>query len=57
MNLGNVALLNIKDFDYYCMISLISKSEAINLLQNADLTENKRNIIKHKKFISIYKNA
>ena len=39
MNLSDIALLNIKWFDYHCIISRISKSEAINLMQNADLTE------------------
>ena len=32
-------ILNIKNADYCCMISGISKSEAIKLLQNIDLTE------------------
>ena len=39
VNLSNIAILNIKGSDYCCIISLISKTEAINLLQNADLTE------------------
>ena len=39
INLSNIAILNIKGSDYYCIISLISKNEAINLMQNADLTE------------------
>ena len=39
INLSNNAILNIKDSDYCCIISLISKNEAINLLKNADLTE------------------
>ena len=39
INLTNIAVLNIKGSDYCCIISLISKNEAINLLQNADLTE------------------
>ena len=39
MNLSNIAILNIKGSDYCCIISLISKSEAIKLLQNTDLTE------------------
>ena len=38
-NLGDIVILNIKCSDYHCMISLISKNEAIKLLQNADLTE------------------
>ena len=35
----NLAILNIKGFDYRCNISIISKNEAIKLLQNDDLTE------------------
>ena len=38
-NLSNIAILNIKDTNYRCIISLLSKNKAINLLQNADLTE------------------
>ena len=38
-NLSNIAILNIKDSDYWSIISLISKNEAVNLLQNADFTE------------------
>ena len=32
MNLSDVAILNIKGSDYHCVISVISKNEAINLL-------------------------
>ena len=39
MNLSNIAILNIKGFDYCCIISLIGRNEAINLMQNTDLTE------------------
>ena len=39
INLSDIAILNIKGSDYRCIISLISKNEAINLMQNADLTE------------------
>ena len=38
MNLSDIALLNIKGSDYRCIISGISKSETINLMENADLT-------------------
>ena len=38
MNLSDIATVNIKGSDYCCIISLISKNEAINLMQNADLT-------------------
>ena len=40
MNLSDIAILNIKGSDYRYIISLINKKEAINLMQNADLTEN-----------------
>ena len=39
MNLSNIAMLNMKDVDYRCIISRISQSEAINLMENIDLTE------------------
>ena len=39
INLGDIAILNINGSDYGFIISVISKNEAINLLQNADLTE------------------
>ena len=37
MKLSDNAILNIKDADYRCIISRISKNEAINLMQNIDL--------------------
>ena len=39
INRSDIAILNIKGSDYRCIISLISKNEAINLMQNAHLTE------------------
>ena len=39
MNLSDVAILNAKSSDYGCMISLISKNDATNLMQNDDLTK------------------
>ena len=38
MNLSDIAILNIKYTYYCCIISRIRKSEAINLMQNIDLT-------------------
>ena len=38
MNLSDFAILNIKGSDF-CIIGGISRNEAINLMQNADLTE------------------
>ena len=35
----DIAILHIKGSDYCCIICLISKNEAINLMQNVDLTE------------------
>ena len=39
MNLSDIAILNIKGSDYRCSICLISKNEAINLMQNTNLTK------------------
>ena len=39
INLSDIAVLNIQASDYHSVISLISKSKAINLTQNADLTK------------------
>ena len=39
MNLSGIAILNIKGSDYRCIVSLISKTEAIKLMQNSDLTK------------------
>ena len=39
MNLSDIAILNIEVFDYRCIISSISKYEAVKLMQKADLTE------------------
>ena len=39
INLSDIAILDIKGSDYCCIIRLISKNEAIKLMQNADLTE------------------
>ena len=43
VNLSDIAILNIKGSDYCCIISLISKNEGINLMQNADLTKKTEN--------------
>ena len=39
MNLSDITILNIKGADCRCIISIISKGEAINLMQNIDLTK------------------
>ena len=38
MNLSDIAILNINSVDYCCIISGISRSETIILMQNNDLT-------------------
>ena len=43
-NLSDIGILNIKDPDYCCIISLISENEAKNLIQNADITEKSRTL-------------
>ena len=52
INLSDIAILNIKDCDYRCIISLISKNEAIKLLQNGDLAEKSRILSKKWKTIN-----
>ena len=52
VNLSNIAILNIKVSDYSCIISLISKIEGINLIQNADLTEKGGTLFKKWKIIN-----
>lgn len=39
IDLDSVAILNIHGFDYWCIINIISKSEAANLFKNSDLNE------------------
>ena len=46
MSLCNISISNIKVSDYCSIFILISKADAINLMQNADLTEKKQRIIK-----------
>ena len=55
MNLSNIAILNIKRADYRCIISGISKSEAMNLLQY--LFDQKRWNIMKQNFIVTCKNG
>ena len=43
-NLSDTAVLDIKGVDYCCIISDISKSEAINIMQNIDLTKKARTL-------------
>ena len=38
LNLSGIAILNINGPDYFCILSLISKNEAINLFKHANFT-------------------
>ena len=49
INFSNIAILNIKDACFCCIISGISKIEVINLMQNANLTE-KSGTLQNRKF-------
>ena len=51
VNLSEIAILNMKGYDYCCIASWISINEAINLMQNIDLTKKKWNIMKHKSLL------
>ena len=44
INFSDIAILNNNGSGYCCIISRISKSEAINLMQNSDLTKKSRNL-------------
>ena len=39
INLSGIAILHIKISDYCCIFTLISKNEALKLMQDADSTE------------------
>ena len=39
MNFSDISILNINGSDYQCIISGVSKSEAIELLQNIAMAE------------------
>ena len=39
INPSDTTILNIEGSDYCCIINLVSKNEAINILKKADLTE------------------
>ena len=45
MNLSNIDVLKVKNAANRCVIRGVSKSEAINLMENIDLTEKEWNII------------
>ena len=36
IDFNSITILNIHDFDYRCIIDVITKSEAMNLLRDAD---------------------
>ena len=44
INRSDIAILNIKSSEYHYIISLISKNQAITLMQNADLNETSRTL-------------
>ena len=55
INLSDIVNLNIKGSDCRCIISLISKIEAINLMQNAYLTEKSGTLLNLKNLFSYIK--
>ena len=46
-----IAILNINGADYRCIIGGISKSEAVDLLRNGDLTEKSPTLQNYKFFV------
>ena len=55
-NLDDIATLNIRDVDYRYIISRISESDAVNLLQNTDLVKKSRTS-SNTNFLTAYKNG
>ena len=55
INLSGIATLNVKGSDYHCIISLVSKTEAINLYQNVDLAKKSEKSKNIKKLFSYIK--
>ena len=55
INLSDIVNLNIKGSDCRCIISLISKIETINLMQNAYLTEKSGTLLNLKNLFSYIK--
>ena len=55
MNLSDIAILNIKGYHYRCIINGFSRSKAMNLMQNTDLTK-KAEHYKIEKFAIIFLN-
>ena len=53
MSPGNTANLNIKGGDYPCIVSRISKSGNINLMQNINLTKKVQHFLKIKIYYHI----
>ena len=51
MNLSDIASLNIECVDYCYIIDGITKSEAIHLMQNNNLTKKKSETLQNIKFI------
>ena len=49
MNLSDIAILNIKGSDYGCIVSGISKNEAISLMKNAEIFDRSPKIVGHYK--------
>ena len=49
MNLNDIAILKIRNTDYHCIITGISKIEAIKLLEDIDLAEESGTFLKNGK--------
>ena len=53
INLNEIAILNIRGVDYRCIINRIDKSEAVNFLQSANLTEERGVLSTYKNYYHI----
>ena len=55
VNLSDIAILNMKGSDYCCIASWISINEAINLMQNIDLTKKSRTLWNIKVYYNVWR--
>ena len=56
INLNDIPVINLNGINYRCIISGINKSEVVNLLQNANLSE-KSDTLQNAIFLTVHKNG
>ena len=57
INLSSIVILNLTGVDYRCIVNKIWKCKTVHVLENADLSLKKWNIIKYKFSLSCIKDG